>query len=249
MHDLWIFKDGTGGHERRPRGENASAVRIDVLLPTPAASCASPEVSGSSQIRIRLGWFMFEITEAGASTFLCLFFFFFLSEWIESKSAGPKCIQSIFDWFLFLIRWEGKVADIERRAQDTCLCPGILEGLLGPSNNYVHGSITIDSNGVGGRNNFFHRETRGALACMCLNAHYYWMLCTCLTVKPVYWHTHAYFTHSIFIFYPINCNKADKRDTSLPKYVFSLGKVPRMCLNATKMWVRAPEISSATAVR
>lgn len=51
--------------------------------------------------------------------------------------------------FFFLIRCEGKVADIERRAQDTCLCPGILEGLLGPSNNYVHGSITIDSKGGG----------------------------------------------------------------------------------------------------
>lgn len=165
-------------------------------------------------------------------------------------------VHTIYLWLVsFLIRWEGKVADIERRAQDTCLCPGIFEGLLGPSNNYVHGSITIDSKGGGGGgllncgNNFFHRETRGALACMRLNAHHCWMLRTCLTVKPVYWHTYAYFTHSVFIFYPINCNKADKRDTSLPKYVFSLGKVPRMWLNPTKMWVRAPEISSATAVR
>lgn len=43
--------------------------------------------------------------------------------------------------------------DIERRAHNTGPCPGSWKELLRPSNNYVHGSITIDSNGVGGSGN------------------------------------------------------------------------------------------------
>lgn len=132
-----MFKDGTGSHERRQRGENAT----HELLQTPAAGGAPPEVPGSSQMRTRLGRFMFEITEAGASTFQCPFSFF-QTQSIESKCAGPWCIQCSFDRFLFKlgekVKWQILEGGLRTRAlvQESSRSPGTLQQPCSRINKY-----------------------------------------------------------------------------------------------------------------
>lgn len=55
----------------------------------------------SSQIRIRLGCFVFEITEAGASTFQCIFFFFVGQSRLRVSVLGQSASNRSLIGFFF----------------------------------------------------------------------------------------------------------------------------------------------------